>query len=173
MSIRHIIAVDPGDVNNGFCYFKHNSETKTADLKIMEVLGAKGLGDVLKTLWHTRENAKPDGPRMNPHNMFFVIENFRMDSNVRGAVFQWNELLTSQMIGRVRLCAEWLDAQVYMQEPGPVLSMGRKTCSGLFKIPKGHIPDDQAAFMHGVHFMTSKKLIRTVNDITMFGQGKL
>ena len=137
----------------------------------MEILGAKGLSDVLKTIWHVGTNSKDESASTNPYNMFFVIENFRMDSHVRGAVFQWNELLTSQMIGRVKLCAEWLEAPVFMQEPGPALSMGRKWCP--FKLPKGHIPDDKSAFIHGAHFMMSKKLIGSVDQITLFGQAEL
>lgn len=174
MAIRHIIAVDPGDVNNGFCYFKHDSETKTADTKIMKVCGARELSELLKALWGIASSKKPDFEgQPNPYSMFFVIENFRMDSHVRGAVFQWSELLTSQMIGRVKLCAEWLDAPVYMQEPSQVLNQGRKWASGHFKVPKGHIPDDKSAWMHGVHFMMSKKLIATPDQVTIFGQEKL
>lgn len=170
--IRHIIAVDPGDVNNGFAYFKHDSENGV-DLKIMKICGSKELSDLLRVIWGIGQNAwdsNPEEQPRNPANMFFVIENFRMDSNVRGAVFQWNELLTSQMIGRVKLCAEWMDAPVFMQEPGPVLTQGRKWASSIFgKLPK-HIPDDKAAFIHGAHFMMSKRLIQTVDQIRMFGQ---
>lgn len=178
MSTKHIIAVDPGDVNNGFCYFKYDGESRTADLKIMKVMGARELANILKVIWGIgqagpKEPAlKSNGdPKPNPNNMFFVIENFRMDTVHRGAVFQWNELLTSQMIGRVKLCAEWMDAPVFMQEPSNVLPMGRKWCP--FKLPKGHIPDDKAAFIHGAHFMMDKNLISTVDQIRIFEQEKI
>lgn len=168
MPTKHIIAVDPGDVNNGFAYFKYFPESRTADLKIMKICGSKELSTLLKIIWGLGQAKPNEEQKTNPYNMFFVIENFRMDSHVRGAVFQWNELLTSQMIGRVRLCAEWMDAPVFMQEPGNVLPLGRKWCP--FKLPKGHIPDDKAAFIHGAHFMMSKNLIADVGQIKLFGQ---
>jgi len=174
MSIRHVFAVDPGDVNNGFCYFKHDSVTKTADTKIMKVMGPKELSDMLKVIWGIGQAKEPDFPdQPNPNNMFFVIENFRSDTLVRGAIFQWNEMLTSQMIGRVKMCAEWMEAPVYMQEPSQVLNPGRKIVFPLFgKLPQ-HIPDEKSAFIHGVHWMLSKKLIRTIDQVTLFGQEKL
>lgn len=172
MSIRHIISVDPGDVNNGFCYFKHDSETKTADTRIMKVMGPTELSEMLKVIWGIGQAKEPDFPdQPNPHSMFFIIENFRMDSQIRGAVFQWSELLTSQTIGRVKLCAEWMNAPIYMQEPGPVLADGRKW-SPWGKLPK-HIPDEKAAWIHGVWWMLNKKLIRTTDQVTFFGQEKL
>ena len=172
MAIRHIFSFDPGDVNNGFCYFKHDSETKRADTKIMKVMGAKELSDMLKVIWGIGQASKPDFPdQPNPHSMFFVIENFRMDSHVRGAVFQWNELLMYQMIGRVKLRAEWMEAPVYMQEPGQVLRDGRMWAP--FKLAKGHIRDDHSAWIHGVWWMLNKKLIRTVDQVTFFGQETL
>lgn len=174
---KHIISVDPGDVNNGFCYFKYDDETRKADLKIMKICGSKELSDLLKVLWgigQIKTTDDYDEFKKNPHNMFFVIENFRVDSMGRGAIFQWNQMLTSQMIGRVKLCAEWLDAPVFMQEPA-ILGQGKRVVTGRVPLPKGngHIRDDVSAFIHGVHFMTSKNLIRTVDDISMFGQESL
>jgi hypothetical protein len=169
MAFKHIIAIDPGDVNNGFCYFKYDTDTRKADLRIMEILGAKGLSDILKVMWGIGQAKERGSNENNPYDMFFVIENFRMDSMVRGAMFQWNQMLTSQMIGRVKLCAEWLDAPVFMQEPA-ITANGRKFVAR--KLPK-HIPDDWSAFIHGAHFMLSKKLIQTVDQITLKGQGNL
>lgn len=178
---RHIIAVDPGDTNNGFCYFKYDNDRKIADVRVMQILSPKGLSDILKVMWgigQTTPRTLTLAPgedqsnvcQSNPHNMFFVIENFRMDSNVRGAVFQWNELLTSQAIGKVKLCAEWMDAPVFMQEP-TILAQARRWAP--FKIAKGHIKDDHSAFLHGAHFMMSKKLINTTDQITFKGEEKL
>lgn len=169
---KHIISVDPGDVNNGFCYFKYFPESKTADLIIMKICGPTELSTLLKVIWGLgqRPSEEPK-PQNNPHNMYFVIENFRMDSHVRGAVFQWNEMLTSQMIGRVKLCAEWMDAPVFMQEAANVLPLGRKWVP--FKVNKGHLRDDHSAFIHGVHFMMTKGLITDVSKVKLFGQETL
>ncbi|GHF92211.1 hypothetical protein [Streptomyces griseosporeus] len=170
MVVRHIISVDPGDVHNGFCYFKHNDETGKADLKIREVLSGKQLSDMLKVIWGMAQVKEPGENEKNPFNMFFVVENFRVDTKSRGAIFQWKEMLTSEAIGRVKLCAEWAGAPVIMQEPS-ILPMGRKYSP--WPVPKGHIPDDISAFIHGTHFMITKRLIRTTDDITLFGQDRL
>lgn len=171
MTAKHIISVDPGDVNNGFCYFKYDTETEKADLKIMKICGARELSDLLKVLWGIGQVPNESKPDKNPNQMYFVIENFRVDSMGRGAIFQWNQMLTSQMIGRVKLCAEWLDAPVFMQEPA-ILAQGKRIVKGKVPLPKGngHLRDDVSAFIHGTHFMVSKNLIRTVDDISMFGQ---
>lgn len=170
---RHIISVDPGDSNNGFCYFKYDNERKIADLRVMQILSPKGLSDMLKVIWGIGQTVPEEvrqETRSNPLRVYFVVENFRMDSHVRGAVFQWSELLTSQAIGKVKLCAEWMDAPVFMQEP-KILAQAQKW-GPWGKLPK-HIPDDKSAFLHGQHFMTSKNLIRTVDQITFMGEEKL
>lgn len=170
--IKHIISIDPGDVNTGFCYFKYDPATKVADTRIMKIMGTKEVYDALRMLWGIGQVTEPDFPgQQNPNNMFFIIENFRMDSHVRGAVFQWNELLTSQMIGAVKLCAGWLEAPVYMQEPSQVLPMGRKWAP--FPVPKGHIPDDKSAWIHGVYWMMQKKLVFSPGSVKFFGQDTL
>lgn len=178
---RHIIAVDPGDKNNGIAYFTQegNGPTGSADLKFMQIEGPKGLSDLLKFIWgifQAKETTDGyDKFRNNPHNLFFVIENFRVDTVSRGgrdsSRFQWNEMLTSQMIGRVRLLAEWLEAPVFMQEPSSVWPMARKWAP--FPLPKGHPPDDKSAFCHGAKFMMDKGLINTVDQITFNGQDKM
>lgn len=171
MPIKHIVSVDPGDVNNGFCYFKYDDQTKTADLRIMTIIDGEGMSGLLKTLYELHRDRGPvDENKKNPSGFFFVVENFRMDSHVRGAVFQWNELLTSQMIGRVKLCADWMGAPVFMQEPK--ILAGATRWGPWPRLPK-HIPDDKSAFLHGLHFMTSKNLIRTHDQVTMFGQERM
>lgn len=169
---RHIIAIDPGDKNNGFAYFKQDDSG--VDLRLMKVCGPKELSELLLVIWGIGQARKAtsdyDEFKNNPNDMYFVIENFRMDTHVRGAVFQWNELHTSQMIGRVKLCAEWLDAPVFMQEPS-ILGMARKWSP--IPLPKGHIPDEKSAFLHGAHFMMTKGLIKTADEIRMFGQETL
>jgi hypothetical protein len=173
---RHIIAIDPGDTNNGFAYFKQDDSG--VDLKIMKVCGPKELSDLLRVMWGLGQAnmARPDfdATAKNPHSMFFVIENFRVDTHVRGkpdgAMFQWNEMFTSQMIGRVRLCAEWLEAPVFMQEPS-ILVQARRWSP--ISLPKGHIPDEKSAFLHGAHFMLTNRLIKTPEEVRMFGQETL
>ena len=174
---RHIIAVDPGDKNNGIAYFTQQGEgvKGTADLKIKYVTDSDGLSDFLLTIWGISQTKKaPEGVK-NPSNMFFVIENFRVDTVARTgknqAMFQWNEMLTSQSIGRVKLLARWINAPVFMQEPSAVWPMARKWCP--FPLPKGHPPDDASAFCHGAHFMKQNGLIPNADRITFNGQEKM
>lgn len=165
---RHVIAIDPGDVNNGFCYFTYDPQEKKADLKIMKIYDSDGLDDILKFIWGIRQAQDTSTPESK---MVFVCENFRMDSKIRGAVFQWSELLTSQQIGRVKLAAKWCGAKVIMQEPKDVWPGARRWAP--FPLPKGHPPDDKSAFCHGALFMMNNHMIRTVDQITFFGQETL
>lgn len=169
MAIKHLVAVDPGDKNNGFCYFKYNTETRIADLRIQEVLDGKGMSGTLRTLYEVNRDREVaiSVQADNPSQFYFVVENFRVDTKVRGAMFQWNDMATSQMIGRVRLCAEWMGAPVFTQEPA-ILGMARKWAP--FKLPKGHIPDEKSAWLHGAHFMMDKNWINTTDQIHWFGQ---
>lgn len=171
MVIRHIVAVDPGDVNNGFCYFKHDSETGKADLRIKQILSGDGMSKILKMLYElNRDKDSNEERKTNPHNFFFVVENFRVDTKVRGAMFQWNDMKTSRMIGRVELCAEWMEAPVFLQEP-TILGIMRKQSP--FPVNKSHMQDDISAFLHGLKFMQDKNLVRTVDDVIIGGQERL
>lgn len=162
MEPKFIVSVDPGDVHNGFCFFKYNPETKVADTKIMKVLDARGLSQNLRTLWGLVE-------KINSENLFFVVENFRVGTS-RNAIFQWNEVLTSRNIGKVELVAEWLGAACILQEPS-ILGMARKWAP--FPLPKGHIPDDKSAWLHGVHFMMKMQWITTTDQVLLFGQERI
>jgi hypothetical protein len=166
VSFRHVFAVDPGDVRNGFCYFKYDVEKKVADVKIMDIFTGKQLEDTLKLVWGIGQ-PKEDGAKPELH---FVVENFRVDSKVRGKAFQWNEVLTARNIGKVELCANWLDAPLTIQEP-TILAMGRKWAPWS-NLP-AHIPDDKSAYIHGAKFMMDRGWINTVDQITMFGQETL
>jgi hypothetical protein len=166
-SVRFLISVDPGDVNNGFCFFKYDATTRKADTRIMQVLSSDSLEDYLKIMWGTVNSA----PKEDPPEVHFVVENFRIDGHVRNKVFQWSEVVTVRNIGKVQMVAKWLGAKFTTQEPGNVLPMGRKWAP--FKLPKGHIPDDKSAWIHGAHYMMNMKWINTVDQITMMGQEKL
>lgn len=169
---RHIISIDPGDVRNGFCYFVYNTETKTADTKIMKICSQHGVRDLLKVVWgitQVKTTSDIDEALAKPE-VFFVCENFRVDSKVRGAMFQWSEMETVRMIGAVQLAAEWSEAPFILQEPGSVFPMAHKWAP--FKMTK-HPRDDHAAWCHGVKFMMGKNWIRTPDQVTLFGQEKL
>lgn len=167
MAKQHVIAVDPGDANNGFVYFKYDPETKKADTVIMQILTPEVLSKRLMQIWYIGQQ-----PGYEPKNMHFVVENFRVDSHVRGAMFQWNEMKTSKQIGKVEFVAESLGAPITLQEPANVLAMGRKW-GPWRKLPK-HIPDDKSAWLHGANYMMkTMKWFSTVDSITMFGQEML
>lgn len=177
MSFRHLFAVDPGDVNNGFCYFKYDTETKTADTKIMRIFDEDGLDDMLKTVWGIGQVKYTDDPaKHEPPAIYFVVENFRIDGHVRQKVFQWSEAVTIRQIGKVKLVARWMDASFILQEPKDVWPMARKWAPASLKVPqssKVHVPDDKSAWCHGAKFMRKRNWINTVDQITFFGQERL
>lgn len=167
-----IISIDPGDVRIGFCMFTYSQDTRKADLRIKEILDTEGLYQMLNLL---------DGLTGPTKKHVFVMENFRVDVNdVAGrgnghpVMFQWNEMLTSQVIGAVKYAAFRLNnSKVVMQEPR-ILTMGRKWCD--FPVPanpKTHLKDDVSAYIHGAHFMMKAQMIDSVKDITKFGQAEL
>lgn len=163
----HVFSFDPGDKRNGFCYFKYDKEEKKADVKIMEILTPDELDERLKLVWGIStgkaENEKPE--------IIFVYENFRVDTKIRNAKFQWSEMETIQAIGKIRLAAHFIDCRVVKQEAA-ILSIARKWVP--FKVNSGHLRDDHSAFMHGAHYMMNiAKWFPTTDSITFFGQESL
>lgn len=165
-----IVSWDPGEKRTGCCIFKYDKNSKTADLVYKSILNAP---QVYETLELVENLLSPGGTHT------FVIENFRADvlgvrnnrSKASAAMFQWSEMETSQLIGTLKYAAYRMNrSPVVMQEPG-ILTMGRVWCD--FKVPKGHIPDDISAYIHGAHYMMDARMIGSVDDITKFGQGKL
>lgn len=157
-----ILAIDPGDVRIGFTMFSYNAEKRKADLRVKAIV-------TLEELYQMFAMAEAMLKQGQTHT--FVCENFRTDTMVRGAQFQWNEMLTSQCIGAVKYAAYRMNnSEVVMQEP-KVLAQARRWCD--FPMPKnanGHIKDDVSAYIHGAHYMMSKRMINNVDDILKFGQ---
>lgn len=163
----HVFAIDPGDKRNGFCYFKYDSESRKADLKIMKILDPDELTDMLKVIWGISQNYDTD----SKPEIRLVAENFRVDTKVRNAKFQWNELHVIRTLGKLELLAALLEVRLYLQEPS-VLGIGRKWVP--FKVNAGHIRDDHSAFIHGVHHMMNvMQWFPTTDSVTMFGQEPL
>lgn len=167
-----IIAWDPGEKNIGCAMFSYNEEARTANLMFKRILTRDTMYKVLELA---------EGMLLNENQRHtFVIENFRIDPNnvanrnPRGrssAMFQWSEVETSQVIGALRYAAFRMNqSDVVMQEPG-ILAMGRKWCD--FKVPKGHIPDDVSAYIHGLHYMMKYGLINSTDDVIREGQTRL
>jgi hypothetical protein len=167
-----IFSIDPGDVRIGFCMFTYSEKNRKADLRIKEILDTEGLYTMLNLI---------DGMTTPTKKHVFVVENFRVDGqNVAGrnsghpVMFQWNEMLTSQVIGAVKYAAFRLNqSKVVMQEPR-ILTMGRKWCDfPVPKNPKTHLKDDVSAYIHGAHFMMKAQMIDSVKDIAKFGQTEI
>ena len=164
---RHLFSVDPGENNNGFCYFKYNMQEKKADTKIMKVCSREELEDILKVVWGIRQASANA-------SITFVVENFRVDSKARNAIFQWSEMETIRVIGALELAAKWCGANIVLQEPGSVWPLARKWAIPYpFKRINKHPEDDKSAWCHGAKYMMDKKWINTVDQISMFGQERL
>jgi hypothetical protein len=163
--IHHVWSVDPGDANNGFCYFKYDDETKRADVKMMEIFDGDGLENMLKVIWGIGSAKTESKPKL-----YFVVENFRIDGQVRNKIFQWSEVVTVRNIGKVEMVAKWLEASFTLQEPS-ILAMARKYSP--VRLNKGHIRDDHSALLHGIYFMLKRNWIMTEDQVTLMGQEKL
>lgn len=161
---KHVFSFDPGDKNNGFCYFKYDTETKIADLKVMKILTTSELENMLKVVWGIGQSAVET-------ELFFVCENFRVDTQVREVKFQWNEMLTSRNIGKIEMCAKWTGGTFVTQEPAQVLPMARKW--GPWPTLPKHPPDDKSAWLHGAHYMMNRAWFPTIDSITWYGQEKM
>jgi hypothetical protein len=164
-----ILAFDPGDVRVGFAMASYSKERRKLDLKICTIIAA----DQLYNYLGMAESLLPEN---GTHT--FVIENFRNDQLTRNrlgksvSMFQWNEMLTSQMIGTLKYAAFRMnDSPVTLQEPGVVLSNAKRWAP--FKWPKGHLPDDKSAYCHLAFYAMNARLIDTVDDILQNGQEKI
>ena len=166
---RYVVSLDPGHVNNGFCFFKYDVEKKRADTLIIDKLTPKMLSQRLKQIWMAFVG-KED---FDSKAWFFIVENFRVDSHIRGAMFQWNDMSTSRQIGKVEFVAEGMNATCVLQEPAQVLPMARKWASPYFNMKKQHIDDEVSAWCHGVHFMMKRNWIGTPDQVTIKGQQRL
>lgn len=165
---RHLFSLDPGDANNGFCYFIYDTETKIADTRIMKVYDEDGLDDTLRMLWSIGQAAK-EGTEFH-----FVCENFRIDGKVRDKIFQWGEVVTVRQIGKFKMLAKWLGSKCVLQEPAHVLPMARKWAPKWVGMPKsGHPRDDASAWVHGVHYMTQRQWFMNPDSVIPFGQDRL
>ena len=175
MPYKHVFGIDPGEVNTGFVWIKYDTETKTGDTKIMAIYDVDGLHDILKVVWGlTQVKTTEDPTKHNPPEIYFAVENFRVNSSqdVRKKMWVWDEVKTIRIIGAIELAAKWCGASITLQEPAHVLPMARKWASGQFKMAK-HPRDDQSAWCHAVHFMMKRRWIGTADQITMHGQGTL
>lgn len=167
MAIKHLFSFDPGDKNNGFCYFKYDTEAKTADTKIMKIMTQDEIEDILKVAWGvSQSDAKPE--------IYFVVENFRVDTKGRNVMFQWSEMETIRIIGAIKLAAKWCGASFILQEPSEVWPMARKWAVPYpFRRINSHPEDDKSAWCHGAKFMMKYRWINTVDQVTMFGQERM
>lgn len=158
-----ILTWDPGDVRVGFAMASHLQDQGKLDLKICRIISADDVYDMLGLA----ESLLQPG---QTHT--FVIENFRVDSKVRGAVFQWSDMATSRMIGALQYAAYRMNnSKVVMQEPGVVLGAAKRWAP--FNWPKGHLPDDKSAYCHLAYYAMKRGLIDTTDDILRNGQEHL
>lgn len=158
-----ILTWDPGDVRVGFAMASWDKERRKLDMKMCRIIPATEVYDMLEL---AEKLLPPDGQHE------FVVENFRVDKEVRGAMFQWSDMQTSQMIGALKYAARRMNnSPVTMQEPGVVLGAAKRWAP--FKWPKGHLPDDKSAYCHLAYYAMKRRLIDTTDDILEKGQEKL
>lgn len=158
-----LLAWDPGESRVGFAMADYLPEWRQLDMKMCRIVPASEIYSMLELC---EKLLKPDQKHV------FIIENFRVDSRVRGAAFQWSEMQTVRMIGALEYAAYRMNnSPVFLQEPGIVLGQAKRWAP--FKWPKGHLPDDKSAYCHLAYHAMKQNLIDTTDDITQNGQEKL
>lgn len=158
-----ILTFDPGEARIGFAMAQYLPEARKLDLKMCRIVPASELYDMLSLA---------EGMLKPGQKHTFVVENFRIDSKVRGAVFQWSEMQTVRQIGALEYAAKRMnDSPVILQEPGVVLGAAKRWAP--FKWPKGHLPDDKSAYCHLAYHAMKAGLIDTTDDILEGGQEKM
>jgi hypothetical protein len=131
----YYLAIDPGQ-NTGWATFNHEGV-------------ALGFGILRKS---TPELATTFLSTHRPQ--LIVVENFRV-RDYKAKAFTWSDMLTSRIIGAVEGYGALTGTTVVKQEP-PAKDIGYMW-AGMPK-PKGHDPDDQAAYAHGVHYIIKNKI---------------
>lgn len=166
-----ILAIDPGDVRIGVAMFSYDEEEKQANLTVLQIVDLEMLYGIL-AIFETMVKKADENPNAPKKKHTIVVENFRTDVVQHGiATFQWNEMLTSQVIGAVKYGAHRIGADVVIQE-NRVLHMGKKWCD-LKGAKNKHIPDDVSAYIHGAYYMMQQRMIGSVDDILKFGQERM
>jgi hypothetical protein len=156
-----IIAIDPGAVNTGVAMFRYDSEAKKAHMFYLKILHEDAEKQIMSVI----------GKSEPKHTV--VLEAFRnaMSTgnfrNRKSANMTAAELATNKLANKIKATAAGNGHELILQEPS-ILAMGKKWCD--YKLPKGHIPDDKSAYIHGVYYMMKAGLIRTTDDIVKFGQ---
>lgn len=161
-----IIAIDPGSVRTGVAMFTYDEKKQLADLVVMKVIDRDGLNELIR---------KISNPGSVKHTI--VLEDFKhamATGNFRGrktAQMARDEIETHKIAKAIKVAAAVGENELVIQEPR-ILAMGRKWSD--IKVPKtGHIDDDKSAYIHGAYYLMESGKIRTVDQITKFGQPKL
>lgn len=158
-----ILVWDPGPARTGFIMAEYLPEQRKIDIKVMSIVPGDQVKDML---------GLAEGMLLPGQTHTFVIENFRVDTQARGNIFQWDDMKTSKMIGAIEYAAYRMnDSPVVLQEPGPVLSQAKRWAP--FKWPKGHLPDDKSAYCHLFYWANKRGMVDTTDDLIMKGQEQL
>lgn len=185
-----IISVDPGEARIGFCLFKGDEKQNgTMDLAVMTILrGPEELHGVLMSAegfvskgikistvvcenYRIRPPEQPQGNsrRRQPYGRSAYGSSQYSENYAISAKDFWSEVKTIRVIGALEFFAFRVGAEFVLQEPKDVLTMGRKWCD-LPGAHKKHLDDDLSAYIHGAHYLMKKGIVRSVDNITKFGQ---
>lgn len=84
-----------------------------------------------------------------------IVEEYRLYGSLALAQ-TGSKLETVQVIGMIKLAGSWLKIPVVEQRSD--IKINTAKWAGI-KVPKGHMPDWMAAFLHGYHYLHQKGII--------------
>jgi len=161
-----ILVWDPGPARTGFIMASYLPDERKINIEMMKIIP----GEEVYTYLGLVEKLLAPGEKHT-----FIVENFRVDEKIRGRVFQWDEMETSQMIGTLKYAAYRMNnSPVFIQEPATALSNAKRWAPWPWlKRYDRHLDDDKAAYCHLFVWANKRRMINTTDDILMKGQEKL
>lgn len=115
------------------------------------------IDDVSLYGWMRNEVRSPNSPL--GHVTRIVMEDWKLRGG-RAMQQTGSRMVASQVIGSINLFAYLMDVEIILQQPQ---AMKVAALQHNIKLPKGHIPDDLAAKLHGLYYFTGQGVLSGVS----------
>jgi len=133
--VDYILALDPGGARCGYALYEHEYGAKDSVLIRSGIVTYESLTDFLQTMTYTTQ---------------VVCESYI----IRPGLNHGSSGKTIKAIGQIEMWAKSLGIPLALQRPD-ILVIAHKI-TGIPK-PKGHLPDDKSAILHGAYWLAGKK----------------
>lgn len=131
----YILAIDPGGARCGYALYEHEGKDRDSTLVQSGIVTFDSLTDFLQ---------------QRTYATVVVCESYI----IRPGLNHGSSGKTMQAIGQIQMWGKSLGIPVVMQSPTCLVVAHKIT--GIPK-PKGHLPDDKSAILHGAYWLAGKK----------------